>query len=67
MADYKSMYTHLFNSITTALTEIEHNNYQLAERVLKTAQCKTEELFIETEPRIEIALEKNVIILETKK
>lgn len=61
MANYKKMYYSLFNSITDALNEMEHNNYRLAERVLKTAQEKSEELFVETEPNIRISPEDNLI------
>lgn len=45
-APYQKMYCTLFNAITDALDLIKGNDPSGAEEVLKTAQQKTEELYI---------------------
>lgn len=44
---YKKMYTSLFNAITDALEYMERGMYPTAINLLKTAQCDTEELYLD--------------------
>ena len=47
MADYKKMYTTLFNAITDALRLMEDEKFVDAAVVLATAQLRTEEMYME--------------------
>ena len=47
MADYKKMYTTLFNAITDALRLMEDEKFVDAAVVLATAQLHTEEMYAE--------------------
>ena len=47
MADYKKMYTTLFNAITDALRLMEDEKVIDAAVVLATAQLQTEEMYME--------------------
>lgn len=64
MADYKKMYSHLFNAITDALKMHHYGDYVDAEYILKKAQIRCEELFDETEPDIKL---NNLIPIESGK
>lgn len=44
---YKKMYTSLFNAITDALEYMEKGMYPTAIKLLKAAQCDTEELYLD--------------------
>ena len=44
---YKKMYLVLFNAITSALRQIDENDFLVAKEILVTAQKKTEEIFLE--------------------
>lgn len=51
--DYKKAYNILFNAITDAINEIEKSKQVFSEIdkgifILKEAQCKTEEIYLET-------------------
>ena len=46
MADYKKMYTTLFNAVTDALGLMEDEKFVDAAVVLATAQLQTEEMYI---------------------
>lgn len=46
MDDYKTMYIILFNAITNALEAQAKNNYEMATRILISAQQSAEEIFI---------------------
>ncbi len=46
---YQKMYTHLFNAITDALDAIEAQNVGQASELLREAQRKAEEMYMETE------------------
>lgn len=48
MADYRKMYTLLFNAITSALEQLDKKNAAEAAEILKAAQRQSEELYIET-------------------
>lgn len=50
MKVYEKMYYHLFNAVTDALSALERRNYGQAEGILKTAQQKSEEIYLE-QPR----------------
>lgn len=52
MADYQKMYSILFNAISDAIWEIANANYSYAEYLLVKAQFETENLYIESEPKI---------------
>lgn len=45
---YKEMYLHLFNAVSDALALLEGGGAAQAEALLKRAQCKCEELYIES-------------------
>ena len=47
MADYKKMYTTLFNAITDALRLMDGEKFVDAAVVLATAQLQTEEMYME--------------------
>ena len=47
MADYKKMYTTLFNAITDALRLMEDEKVIDAAVILATAQLQTEEMYME--------------------
>ena len=47
MQFYEKMYYTLFNGITDALRLMEQEGYEEAAALLKEAQCKTEEMYIE--------------------
>lgn len=47
MKVYEKMYYHLFNAVTDALNALERKNYGQAEEILKTAQQKSEEIYLE--------------------
>ena len=47
MPNYEKMYYTLFNAITDALCLMVENKYTDASIVLATAQCITEEMYIE--------------------
>ena len=49
MPDYKKMYLFLFNAVTDALAELEHQNPGRAALVLQKAQADTEEMYIQGE------------------
>ena len=49
MDEYKKPYCILFNSITDALENIEHQRFCDAQKVLKQAQVQAEEVFISTD------------------
>jgi len=49
MADYRKLYSILFNSITDALELLEHEDLQTAKMLLIAAQQKTEDAYIEEE------------------
>lgn len=51
---YKKMYFCLFNAITDALGALEKGNIWDAKRLLKEAQCATEEMYISAENDEEI-------------
>ncbi|MBQ9937176.1 MAG: hypothetical protein IJO86_02480 [Oscillospiraceae bacterium] len=44
---YKKMYLVLFNAITSALRQIDENDFLVAKEILVTAQKKTEEIFLD--------------------
>ncbi|MDO4379399.1 MAG: hypothetical protein Q4D20_00840 [Clostridia bacterium] len=46
MPDYKKMYLLLFNSVTDALESLNKGNNENAKEILKSAQKKTEEMYI---------------------
>ena len=46
MDNYKNMYYVLFNTITNAIEAQASKNYELAIKILMTAQENTEEIFI---------------------
>ena len=48
MADYKSMYLHLFNAVTDAIELIRAGKTDEAEKRLMTAQQNCEDIYIET-------------------
>lgn len=45
-ADYQLMYDLLFNAVTSALIHLKNSESKKAEKILESAQCKTEEIFI---------------------
>lgn len=47
MADFHKMYMVLFNSITDALKLMDDNDFSTATEVLKDAQIKTEDMYID--------------------
>ena len=47
MPNYEKMYYTLFNAITDALTLMEKNKPAEAAAVLVSAQCETEEMYIQ--------------------
>ena len=47
MPNYEKMYYTLFNAITDALRLMEENKNTEASIVLATAQCQTEEMYME--------------------
>ena len=47
MQMYKKMYLILFNAITSALRQIDENDFLVAKEILVTAQKKTEEIFLD--------------------
>lgn len=47
MADYKKMYTTLFNAITDALGLMEDEKFVDAAVILAAAQLQTEEMYME--------------------
>lgn len=47
--DYRVLYLHLFNSVTDAIEALEAQNYGAAEAILKQAQQKTKEMYVEAE------------------
>lgn len=49
MADYRKMYTVLFNAITNALECLEGNDTAGILRILTKAQADTEEIYLETD------------------
>ena len=48
MADYKSMYLHLFNAVTDVIELIRAGKTDEAEKRLMTAQQNCEDIYIET-------------------
>ena len=48
MADYKSMYLHLFNAVTDAIELIRAGKTDEAEKRFMTAQQNCEDIYIET-------------------
>lgn len=66
LADYKQMYISLFHAVTDALEQLQTGNLIDAEYALKKAQVKCEELFMETEPDIEVANTKKIINIHNK-
>ena len=46
-ADYKKMYITLFNAVTDALEQMEKQNFGIAADIIKNAQIKCEDIFIE--------------------
>ena len=46
MADYKKMYTTLFNAVTDALRLMEDEEFVDAAVILATAQLQTEEMYM---------------------
>lgn len=46
MADYKKMYTTVFNAVTDAVQSIQRNDYDTAKEILIKAQQKAEEYYI---------------------
>ncbi len=49
MPDYEKLYHLLFNAITDALEKLEQNQPQTAAELLRQAQQKSEEIYIEAE------------------
>jgi len=49
MSDYSTAYFLLFNAITDALEQIDKRNYGIAVELLKNAQIKAEEIFLDDE------------------
>lgn len=47
MADYEKMYLHLFNRITDAIEAIEKCNYGEAADILRSAQRKAEDIYLD--------------------
>ena len=47
MENGEKMYLYLFNRITDALVAVEKQNYGEAADILKTAQAKAEEMYID--------------------
>lgn len=47
MTDYQKLYTLLFNAVTDAVHELERENIGLAKDILRFAQAKTENAYIE--------------------
>ena len=45
--DYQPLYTHLFNSITDALAQMQEQNYGLASETLMQAQRNAEAMYLE--------------------
>ena len=45
--DYAKMYFLLFNAITVALEQLAHQNTGAAEELLRKAQIKTEEIYVD--------------------
>ena len=46
MADYKTMYLHLFNHVSDAVNALEHMDFGQAKEILIDAQKETEALYI---------------------
>ena len=47
MSDYKKMYLLIFNSITDSFESLDKGNNENAKEILKSAQKKTEEIYID--------------------
>ncbi len=68
MADYRKMYTTMFNAASDAIEAIREHRNDFALCELKVAQQECEEIFIGTEPYIEPrAKQKAIVILKLKK
>ena len=50
MADYQTMYLHLFNRVTDAVSALERMNVGQAKEILINAQKEAELLYIDGEP-----------------
>ena len=50
MADYQTMYLHLFNHVTDAVSALERMNVGQAKEVLMDAQKEAELLYIDGNP-----------------
>jgi len=48
--DYKRLYLSLFNAVTDAVEAIQQGELQRAEKLLISAQQKTEEIYMEDDP-----------------
>lgn len=66
MADYRQMYSHLFNAVTDALEELHMGEIVEAEYRLKMAQMKCEDIFHDTEPDIHIGQPPKTIEIQNK-
>ena len=49
MPDYKELYHILFNAVTDALEALDSGDSALAGQLLREAQLRTEELYVEAE------------------
>ena len=50
---YKKLYYMMFNEITDALEELENQNFGVAKGILRNAQLKAEELYLEQEDGVD--------------
>lgn len=50
MADYQTMYLHLFNRVTDAVSALERMDIGQAKEILMNAQKEAELLYIDGEP-----------------
>ena len=46
---YKKLYYCVFNGITDAMEELENQNFGAAKEILRNAQLKAEEIYLEEE------------------
>lgn len=53
MADYQTMYLHLFNHVTDAVSALERMNVGQAKEILMNAQKEAELLYIDGESSLE--------------
>lgn len=52
MPDYKTMYLHLFNQITDAISALNALNFGQTQEILKRAQIEAEEQYVSEEDHV---------------